>query len=244
MRHRNSTPLLTLVLALSCLCGAARAEELVFLAPTNHSEPLARFEQGRLSGGLLKDLGEALAKRTGQQARFVPLPSKRVGAALHAGEADLLCYVMPGWIEGDFHWVEGLIPDAVLLVANARGQAPNALSELRGRPIGTVLGYRYPEFETTLGSEFQRVDARDTGSNLDKLLAARVDYAIVERSAFLAFQRRNPDSGLRELQLIAEFSAGCALSKRSSQSAATLTQALQAMRSSGELARVLAPYGL
>lgn len=229
-------------LLLACLCGPARSADLVFIAPTNHTEPLARFEQGRLSGGLLKDLGDALAKRTGHKARYVSMPSKRVGAALRAGEADLLCYVKPGWIEGDFVWVEDLIPDAGLLVAHPRSTPVTQLAELKGHSVGTVLGYRYQELETALGQEFQRVDARDTGSNLEKLAAGLVDYAFVERSAFLAFQRRHPESGLREMLQVLEYHTGCALSRRSNQTG--IPQALLAMRNSGELAKILAPYGL
>lgn len=235
---------IALLTSLLLACGSAIASDLVFIAPTNHAEPLARFEQGRLSGGLLKDLGEALAKRTGQKARFLPMPSKRVGAALRAGEADMVCYVRPGWIEGDFVWVEDLIPDAGLVVAHPRSAPIAQLTDLRGRSIGTVLGYRYQELEGTLGTDFQRVDARDTGSNLDKLAAGLVDYAFVERSAFLAFQRKHPDAGLREVLQVLQYQTGCALARRSPQLTTPITQALQAMRASGELAKILAPYGL
>ncbi|MBB5203801.1 ABC-type amino acid transport substrate-binding protein [Inhella inkyongensis] len=235
---------LILMLLLPLTLPTAQARELVFLAPTNHSEPLARFERGQLKSGLLKDLGDALARRTGQNARFLLLPSKRVGAALAAGQADLLCYVMPGWIEGDFHWFEALIPDAGLLVAHPKADLPARLGDLRGRRIGTVLGYHYPELETELGSEFARLDARDTGSNLDRLAAGQTDLAFVERSAFLAYQRRHPQAGLKQAWVVREFSAGCALSKLSAQNPDKIRQAFQALRSSGELARLLAPYGL
>jgi ABC-type amino acid transport substrate-binding protein len=234
----------SVLLALALLAGSAQAAELVFLAPTNHSEPLARFDKGQLKGGLLKELAEALARRSGQTARFLPLPSKRVGAALAAGEADLLCYVMPGWIEGDFYWFEALIPDAGLLVAHPKAELPAKLADLRGRRIGTVLGYRYVELETELGPDFQRQDARDTGSNLDRLAAGQPELAFVERSAFLAYQRRHPEAGLRQALVVREFSAGCALSKRSKQNPDKIRQAIQGLRSSGELARLLSPYGL
>lgn len=239
-------PLLTLLTTLTSLLlgGSVLAAELVFLAPTNHSEPLARFEQGRLRGGLLKDVGDALARRTGQTARFVSMPSKRVGAALRDGEADLVCYVMPGWIEGDFHWMEGLFSDAGLVVSHARALPIAQLTELRGRRIGTVLGYRYPELEAALGANFMRLDARDTGSNLTKLASGLVDHAFVERSAWIHFQRRHPEADVREALVVSEFSTGCAMSRRSTHSPAVITQALQAMRASGELARLLAPYGL
>ncbi|HZX28525.1 MAG TPA: ABC transporter substrate-binding protein, partial [Telluria sp.] len=133
--------------ALACGPAAAGPAEIVFLAPQNHAMPIARFEHGRLAGGILKDLGDAIAARLGVPARFVSVPSKRVALALRAGEADGVCYVLPGWIDGDYRWTQPIIPNGVAVVAHGGAPVVHSLSDLAGHRVGTVLGYRYPLLE-------------------------------------------------------------------------------------------------
>lgn len=218
---------------------AAPAPEWVMLAPSNHVLPLAAVRQGQLQSGILRDLGEALAEVLHQPVRFLVLPSRRVGPALEAGEADLLCYVMPHWIDGDFHWTPPAIPNAGI-VAGRRDSPPLiSLTELSDQPVGTVLGYRYPQFVETLGTRFQRADAPDMASNLAKLAARRMDYAITERMSLKQVLRQHPDWDLVERKVINEFEAPCALSRRSRLAPGAVDAALQSLRRSGRLQRIL-----
>src|SRR5471030_2525969 len=83
------------LLLVPTMAGAAEAPPLLFIAPTNHSMPMARFQNGELTGGLLWDLGELIARRMGRRAVFVSIPSRRVSDALSDGHADAVCYVLP-----------------------------------------------------------------------------------------------------------------------------------------------------
>src|ERR1700740_832275 len=94
-------PLLPLFAAGGFAAGRCAAQEMVFIAPTNHVMPLVELQQGQLTGGILKDIGDALAARLGRHASYLVLPSRRVPLGLQEGKADALCYVMPAWVEGD-----------------------------------------------------------------------------------------------------------------------------------------------
>lgn len=234
-----------IALALALLPGAAvhaaPADEWVMLAPSNHVLPLADVRQGKLQAGILKVLGEALAETLHRPVRFLVLPSRRVGPALEAGEADLLCYVMPHWIDGDFHWTPPVIPNAGI-VAGRRDSPPLiSLGELSDQPVGTVLGYRYPQFVEALGPRFVRADAPDMASNLAKLAARRMDYAITERMSLRQTLRQHPDWPLVERKVINEFEAPCALSRRSPLTPEAVDAALLSLRRSGRLQRILDP---
>lgn len=234
--------LLALLLPVSA-ANAAPGADIVFIAPTNHTLPLAEFAaDGQLSGGILRDLGEAIGARLERQARFLPLPGKRVAAALAQGQADAVCYVHPQWFEGDFHWSAGLLPNAGVVAARTSQPALEAIAQLADRPVGTVIGYRYPDFESALGPHFVRSDAPSMLANLHKLAAGRTDFAIVERMTLVYFQRSHPQPTLKVALQFAEFDTHCALSRRSPLPAAALDAAIEGLRRDGTLERIQARY--
>lgn len=229
---------LLLGLALLTQLGTARAEELVFVAASNHAEPLSRFEHGQLVGGLVKDLGDLLARELGRQPRYLTLPSKRAPLGLRNGEADLICYSRPEWIGADLHWTAMFIPNAEVIVAAAGAPPLRHIQELKGQALGTVLGYQYGQAE--LQGQFRRDDAPDMTANLRKLAAGRMRYAFSDEIALHWIRRQHP-----ELQLaltVHRFAAGCALSPRSSLAPAALDAAVQALVKRGAIERLLASY--
>lgn len=242
MAMRSRLALSALLLGL--LGPAARGAEppaLRIIAPTNLTEPLVRFEAGQLRGGLLKELGDALARQLGRPAHYLSLPSKRVGEALRSGEGQLVCYVMPGWIDGDFDWSLPVIPNAEVIAARPEAPPLRSIADLAGQRVGTVLGYRYTHLFAEGASRlpFERFDAPDTRANLAKLAAGRMNYAVVDELALRDFQRRQPDSGLKLALLLSRYTAQCALSRGAGLSIEELNRALQTLQQDGSLARLL-----
>jgi len=237
--------LLTLTAA-ALLQGGAMAQELVFVAPTNHTEPMAQFGNGdQLQGGILKDIGDRLAQRLNLRARYLPAPSRRVSETLRKGEADLVCYVLPGWLEGEFRWTVPVLPNAEVVAA--RPEMPNIqrLDDLQGQQVGTVIGYGYAHLlaEPSLPLPFVRQDALGSRSNLDKLAAGRMGYAITEELTLRDYVQRHPESRLRVVLTVARYTAQCAQSKQSRLDFEAINQQLGAMVREGEITRILARYG-
>ena len=145
---------------------------------------------------MLKDLGDRLAQRLKLSARYLSVPSKRVSGALAAGEADMVCYVLPGWLEGEFQWTVPVFPNAEVLAKRHDAPAVRSLAELQGRRVGTVLGYGYSHLKQQPGEPlpFERFDAPDTRANLAKLVAGRMGYAMVEELTLQHFLQRQPDA--------------------------------------------------
>lgn len=223
--------------------GMAQGRELLMLAPTNHAEPMARFEQGRLTGGILKDLGDALAERLGARPRYLALPGKRVAQAMARGEVDLLCYVLPVWIGGDHRWTRPLIDNAEIIVARAETPVLAGIEDLREVRLGSVSGYRHPVLEARLGSGFRREDAIDMRANLDKLSLDRMRYAATDRLSLHDYKRRHPEHPLHEVLEVSRFSPGCALPAQGRWRLEEIDAALRELVSEGALQRILARYG-
>ena len=236
--------LIAVLLASPPLAVPARAAtlELVMLAPQESTMPMARFEQSALSGGMLKDVGDALAQRLGRHATYVVALNKDVKPLLTSGRADLMCHVMPLWIDGDYQWSAPLFPDAEI-VAGRHDSAPLAsLKDLRDQRVGTVAGYRYPRISQVLGHQFARVDAPTMEQNLQAMVKGTVPYTILS-DATLAYMKRNNTALTVQTRLVfAAFKTQCAVSRKSRVPFVQINNVLDEMVRDGTIDQIVARY--
>jgi polar amino acid transport system substrate-binding protein len=230
------------IILLSSGTALAGDEELRMIAPRNQAMPLASFDNDKLSGGILKDLGDAIAQRLGRRISYISVAGDQVGAVLSKGKADGICYVRPFWIDGQFDWSRPLIPD-VELVASHPDEAPvRSLLDLRDRPVGTVTGYRYPRVEQVLGLRFRRVDAPTMEDNLRNVMQGQARYTVLAQST-LAYQLKvNKSLKLRPDLKFASFNAQCAFSRRGNVPFTEVNQAINTLIADGSVAQILARY--
>jgi polar amino acid transport system substrate-binding protein len=234
---------LGILFALSARTGPALAADLVMIVDASTEMPWAQLQKNQVLAGLQQDLGQALAKQLGRDLRFLVLPRKRIAKALEAGEADLVCGLLPKWFAGPFDWSLPLLPDGELILSLASAAQPKTLADLHGRPLGTVNGFVYPELEQTLGQGFVREDAPNAAANLRKLNLGRMQYAVVNQ-LYADYQRRqgaikvalNPDL------LLSRYVMPCALSRRSKVKLDELNQAITQLEKGGALQRMIGAY--
>ena len=247
MQQRNALGRLlgmaiAMALLMACVCPVASAQEIVFLAPKNQAMPLAGFQGDQLVDGIIKDLGEAIGARLGLPVRFLTLPSRRLGKTLAAGEADGLCYVTPHWIDGNFHWSRPLVPTAGVVVASPQAPVLRSLADLAGEPVGTVLGYRYPEVDAALGQRFRREDALDMRLLFAKQALGRTRYAIVDQLSLEYHLKMDSKLSLRSDLLLGRTVNRCAFSRSSKLPFEAIRLAIDALVADGEIERILARY--
>jgi polar amino acid transport system substrate-binding protein len=232
-----------LALALLSVAASAAAEgTLRMIAPRNQTMPLALFQNEKLSGGIIKDLGDAIAQRVGRHVDYVSVAGDQVGAALASGKADGICYVRPFWIDGDFHWSRPVIPDAELVASLPEAPRVRSLLDLRDRPVGTVASYRYPRVEQVLGLRFQRLDSPTMDDNLRTMSRGLAQHTVLGRSTFDYQRRVNKSLRLRSDLVIASFTAQCAFSRRVDVPFGEIDQAINTMLDDGSVEAILARY--
>ena len=226
------------------LSGAARAanDELRLIAPLNQAMPLARFHADKLSGGILKDLGDAMAQRLGRRVVYVTVAGDQVGAALTSGKADGICYVRPFWIDGNFDWSRPLIPDSELIASAPDVPVVRSLLDLRDRPVGTVKGYRYPRMEQVLGLRFRRLDAPTMEENLRNVMLGHARYTVVVQSTLDYHLKVNKLLKLRADLKTASYTAQCAFSRRGNVAFTEVDKAINTLIDDGSVQRILARY--
>ena len=222
------------------------------LAPSAHASDAAKAElryveksEERAAAGkpdprrFQEALGNALARQMGRPVRFVSLPRKRMIGALENGEGDILCGYVPAWIKGDVYWSRAFIPTSEVLVASSRVPAPHALEDLKGKRIGTVLGFRYPEVEQRLGADFVRDDAPSPELALLKWQAGRYDYFLAARNMIDNQAATGALPAGYHLLVVNEYLSMCAVARKANVGVDEVNAAIDAIEKSGELARLL-----
>ncbi|HEX8613809.1 MAG TPA: transporter substrate-binding domain-containing protein [Telluria sp.] len=237
-------------LLLSSLCFIAMAlpaggAELVFGVSTGSAMPMTRFQGEDLAGGLLKDLGDALAHELHLKPRYLTLPRKRVEAALADGTADLLCDLRPEWLDSTrWQWSDTVFSNNMIIVGRTDTAPLGTLRELAGARIGTITGYRYPALERELGPQFVRDDTASDDLNLRKLLRRRFNYMLTN-SLYYDYQRRAHAERAhlaRAMLAVEPFDTYCALPPNGKLTLAQVNRALLALRKSGRMQAILKSY--
>ncbi|TFW17082.1 substrate-binding periplasmic protein [Duganella callida] len=184
-------------------------------------------------------LGAAMARQLGRPVKYVQLPRKRVMAALENGDGDVLCSYLPQWLPGEVEWSKPFLPVSEVVMSSPRVAPLAALDDLRGKTIGTVLGFRYPELEKTLGKDFVRDDAPSTMLSIRKWSAGRFDYVITPRTVVDSFSAEKIIAPGYHLLTVYEVKTMCAISRKSSISVAEFNAAIEALEKNGELTQIM-----
>ena len=189
--------------------------------------------------GFQEAMGVVLARQLKRPVRFMPLPRKRMMGALESAEADIVCGYSPNWFKGKVDWTRSFIPTTEVLIASRRVPAPTTLEDIRGKTVGTVLGFQYPQVQRQLGADFVRDDAPSLELTLRKWQGGRFDYFLatgvtVERQ----FASGELAAGFSQL-VVSEEKTGCAIARQGTLRVAEVNAAIDAIEKSGELARLL-----
>lgn len=216
---------------------------LKILVDSSTAMPMALITDSRVVGGIHRDVGLAIARELNAEPQFIVMPRKRIPVALQQGKGHIACHFLPEWLPGEFDWSEPFMPNALLLLSSARVPRLTNLAALRGVPIGTVLGFAYPDVERILGSEFAREDAVDATRNLLKFDAGRSNYALTGE-VFLRYQQGH--HGLaRSVQnplVVKRYLASCAVSRATPYPLAQINRAIRSVRERRELDAIYDKY--
>lgn len=241
-RGRHALPGLIVAFALLQGRGLVHAADLRVLVDTGTEMPLASFEAGQLSGGIHHELGLALARQLGREARFVSRPRKRIGMALERGEADLLCMYVPAWLPGSFQWTQAFFPMREVLVSERSVPAPQRLEDVAGQAIGMVLGYQHPEVEQALGARLVREDGPSNESNLRKMAIGRMHHVLTQQATLDYHQKTGRPLSVHAPLLVKDYLAQCAVSPQSNVSLRDIDHAIPALLRDGTVRRIQAHY--
>ncbi len=143
--------------------------------------PFAMIENGKLKGGLIKDVGDAVAGVLKVPIEYVYLSRKRLDRAMARGTINARSFTNPNWVDRplEFEWtVPYFRQEDLFLSMKTFPRMIRQQNDLKGLRIGTILGNRYPTIARDFKDfERQRTDVASSKQNLKRLQAGRIDIA-------------------------------------------------------------------
>lgn len=227
--------------------GLAAEPALRFSIPESWTMPLARVELGQPVEGIVFDITQSLARHIGYPVEYHVMARLRLQKAMEKGDIDVRCYATQSWLpelSARYVFSLPLIHQRDVLIASNRNSAPVALEQLPRQSIGTVLGYSYPTLQPLFDSNrLHREDARSQQQVLKKLQAGRFGYAVSNQLSLDWFNRQFPaEQQLHSLAVLEEQALGCYVRDDPSIPVQRILQALESMKKSGEIDRIVERY--
>lgn len=240
---------LTTAMALtSAAATAADAKPLRFSVVSSWAMPYSQLREGLLVGGINYDISQAIGEQLRLPVQYVLVPRLRVDAAAQAGEFDLRCHVNPDWVRGpdNYRWSPPLFELSDALIGHTSAEVPRSIEQIpAGQAVGTVLGFVYPALEERLANgSLKRDDALSVDRMLIKLTLRRSLYGVANLRDIAWYLRGTPDHQIAPWRLIltqAEYR--CAVPRAGAIDAGEILAAIERLRASGQIERILARYG-
>ena len=162
--------------------AAAQPATLRIAASEANGSPFVLYDRaGRLSGGLARDIMASFAVALGRQPDFRNPPRSRIELLLQQDELDAACFLAPGWVAEPqkLAWSPPLFTIQQVIVQPASSALMVSADGLRGRRIGTQLGFTYPELQPLFADgRLERVDAPTLDNTLAMLARGRIDALV------------------------------------------------------------------
>lgn len=225
------------------------ADEFVIGINEGNGEPYAIRDGETLKGGIIKDFGEALSAETKIPVKFKFTSRKRIEAELKDGSVTAACIHNPNWTkERDaLQWSVPLFKEEKWLMVNKAKPLPiKAIGDLKGKKVGTILGFYYPkELSSMFASKgASREDVSSLNQNFDKLEKGRIDTFVDSNLQVLYhLKTTNSASKFEKADLILEtVEIHCGITKNTKISLDAVNKGIEAMKTKGTMDAILKKY--
>ncbi|HOX17573.1 MAG TPA: transporter substrate-binding domain-containing protein [Spirochaetales bacterium] len=233
--------------ALALAVGAPGAQAIVVGGfPNVKPYAVVVREEGkpdRITGGLVVELFDEVARRTGLEFAYSFPPRKRMDLEIAEGRLDIVGMANPAWLAApeSMDWSPEVFGERMVFVSKAEfPRTIKGLAELGGLRVGMNTGYTYPEFGGAL--PFTRDDAATVPRNIERLSAGWID--VVYGGEFDVKSHLGSDASRYRIHPWSPASSTYqwAVAKRLGERGALVLRTIEAMVKDGTVARILAKY--
>lgn len=235
-------------LVLACNLSLAKTKVLYYGVANETNSPFVEVDSshGRLeiTGGILKNIADAITKELNFKPALVLLPQTRVGADLVSGDLSLVCFVHESWFPKEYEskllWSDDLTTNTNL-IAGVKAKPITKIEDLFGKQVGTIVNYYYKKLDPYFDkNKIIRDPGPNTSSNIQKLIHGRMDYMLISNLEFDFYKKKYPQ--LRSYDLgVDTVKVKCALSKTAGIGLEQLNKAIETLKSNGTLDKILKP---
>jgi ABC-type amino acid transport substrate-binding protein len=218
-------------------------------SPGSSYPPYIVVAEDRSYSGLVFDILDAVLRQTGDQVVPVYLPAPRLFAGIGDGTIDIDVFANPGWrapFAADSIYTLPYLTTRMILVYRKDIEVPRTMEDLTGKTVLTVNGFRYPGLDDRFDrGEIRKEVAPSTALLLRMLQVRHGTLGVSDEAVFLDLARREGLDALAPgFPVAPPTDVMMRFPKRLSAVVDRFNRAIQALRRSGELARILTKYGL
>ena len=146
------------------------------------SEPYVLIDKRKLTGGVLKELMDALSAQSGLSMEYVLTPKRNQNKAMKEGKIDGICLINPSdkILSENYLWSIPLYTEEdVLIVRKDKAQAYQTLESLFGRKVGAIESHRHPKLDPYFNNNtIERIDNKKLDNNINQLRFGLIDAVV------------------------------------------------------------------
>jgi len=212
------------------------------------SEPYVYIDKRQLTGGVLKELLDALSKESGIKMEYVLVSKRNQEQEMVDGTIDGACLLNPNDILNatKFQWSSVLyVEEDVLIVRKEDAKNLNNITSLHGHKVGTIQAHSYPHLDPYFhNNSIERVDNKKLSNNINQLRFGVIDAVVDTKLAVgHCIQKKNmQDKLIVSNKIIDSQDLHCAFRKDMSVSLEKINSALYLLKEKGVIDKILQKY--
>jgi ABC-type amino acid transport substrate-binding protein len=162
-----------------------------------NAEPYSIISKNGNINGIIKDVCDKIAKELNVKSELKNIPRLRAESLCLKGKTNLIITARPQWLPklaNVGHWMPSIIRTNYVLIYNSKKTSDiKTLEELKGKSLGTILGYRYSAKINNMlkKKELFRENASTLENSLGMLTYDRVHAVITEEILFNYIKSKN-----------------------------------------------------
>jgi len=224
------------------------AEVLKISFSRSISEPYVFIDKRKLTGGVLKELMDALSKQSGIKMQYVLVSKRNQEKEMKAGNIDGSCLISQNDFmnPNQYQWSNSLYEEEDVLIVR-KGDAHNlkALRSLYGHKVGTIQAHFYPHLDPYFkNNSIERVENKKLSNNMNQLRFGVIDAVVDTKLAVgHCMQKKNMhDKLVVSNKAIDKQEIHCAFRKDMDTSIEKINSALYILKEKGVIDKILKQY--
>jgi len=212
------------------------------------SEPYVYIDKRQLTGGILKELMDALSKQSGIKMEYVLVSKRNQEQGMHDGTIDGSCLISQNDLlnASAYQWSSVLYEEEdVLIVRKEDASQINSITSLYGHKVGTIQAHSYPHLDPYFqNNSIERIENKKLENNINQLRFGVLD-AVVDTKVAVGhcIQKKNmQDKLIVSNKVIDKQELHCAFRKDMKVSLEKINSALYILKEKGVIDKILHKY--
>jgi polar amino acid transport system substrate-binding protein len=212
------------------------------------SEPYVLIDKRKLTGGVLKELMDALSKQSGLSMEYVLTAKRNQGKALQEGKIDGICLVNPeDKVSSEkYLWTVPLYTEEdVLIVRRDKANDLKSLESLFGYKVGAIEAHHHPKLDPYFkNNSIERIDNKKLSNNINQLRFGVIDAVVdTKLSVGHCMKKKNiDDKFVISNKVIDQQDLHCMFRKDMNIPIEKINTALQTLKEKGVIDKIISKY--